>query len=237
MSAYLTVSNATLTYQPLSSMSNYLTTASSSTYQTQSGMSSYLTTSSASSTYLTQSSASSTYQTQSGMSSYLTTSSASSTYLTQANASSTYQTQSAMSSYPTLSGNNTLTGTNTFNNYQVVERMCEQITQAGSGTSLSLSYTSIKGIVVYSPSANYALTLTNVPTSNTNCIYTLTFRYPTKFYANTISVNGSSITMTAIGGLSNISVNASATFVYQTIHIIFNNSSTPTVTTSVASIW
>ena len=52
LSAYLTASTASSTYQTQSGMSSYLTTATAgSTYQTQSGMSSYLTTSSASSTY------------------------------------------------------------------------------------------------------------------------------------------------------------------------------------------
>ena len=60
---FLLITTAASTYQTLSGMSSYLTTAAAaSTYQTQAGMSSYLTTANAASTY----------QTTSGMSSYLT---------------------------------------------------------------------------------------------------------------------------------------------------------------------
>lgn len=182
-------------------------------------------------------------------SSYLTNANASATFLTQSNASATYQTQSGMTSYfglssnntasgsNTFSGANTFSGSNTFSNVQTIERMCESVHQAGSGGSLSLDYTAIKGIIIYAPSANYTLSLTNVPTSNTNCVRTLTLRYSTKFFANAININGSSVPMLAIGGASNLSVNSSAVFVYQTIHLVFNNSSTPAITTSIASIW
>jgi hypothetical protein len=214
----LTTTNNNLTTLSNNLTNNYLTTSNaSSTYQTISGMSSYLTTSSASSIY----------QTISGMTSYLSTSSA----------SSIYQTISGMSSFFNLSSNNNITGSNTFNNVQTLERICEQITQGGSGTNLSLSYTSIRGIIVYAPSANFTFTLTNLPTTNINCVYTLTFIYSTRFYASSININGTSYTMTAIGGLSNISINSSASRVYQQIQIIFNNSSTPTVSTSVLSLW
>jgi hypothetical protein len=177
--------------------------------------------------YLTNTAANSLYQTISGMTSYLTSTLA----------ASTYQTISGMSSYFGLSSNNTITGQNTFNNVQTVERMCEQLTQAGSGTNLSLNYSTIKGIVSYAPSGNFSLTLTNVPTTNTNCVYTLTFIYSTKFFCNAININSTLHQVTAIGGLTNIAVNTNATRVYQQIQIIFNNSSTPTVSTSVLSLW
>ena len=64
---------------------------------------------------------------------------------------------------------------------------------------------------------------------------TLTFRYPTKFYANNQRKWFSSNTMTAIGGLSNISVNASATFVVS-LSTSYSITVSATVTTSVASI-
>jgi hypothetical protein len=136
-----------------------------------------------------------------------------------------------------LSDNQTISGTKTFNNYQIVERMAEQVHNAGSGSALSLSYASIKGIVFYSPSANYTLTLTNVPITSSNMTYTLTLIYNTKFYANAITVNGTSYTMRAIGGLSNITINTSALTVMQQINILFLNSSTPIITTSVASLF
>jgi hypothetical protein len=229
MSDYLTNANASSTYQtqagmtayqPISGMSDYLTnTNASATYQTQAGMTAYQPVS-AMSSYLTTSSASSTYQTQAGMTAYLTTSSA----------SSTYQTQAGMTAYAPIN-NPSFTGV------QSVSNVAEQLHNAGSGTALSLSYTSIKGVVSYSPSANYTLTLTNVPTSSNVATYTLTFIYNTKFWANNISVNGTSYTMRASGGLANVSINASATHVLQTISICFLNSATPTIVTNIASLW
>ncbi len=136
-----------------------------------------------------------------------------------------------------LSGAETITSTKTFNNYQVVERMAEQIYNANTGSALSLSYDSIKGIIYFTPTANYTLTLTNIPTTNTNISYTLTFIYNAKFYCNNISVNGTTYTMRAIGGLSNITIDTSALNVMQQINILFLNSSTPIVTTSVVSLF
>jgi hypothetical protein len=177
--------------------------------------------------YLTTTSASSLYQTIANMTNYLTSSVA----------ASTYQTISGMSTYFGLSSNNTITGSNTFNNVQTIERMCEQVTQAGSGTNLSLNYSTIKSIIVYAPSGNFTLSLTNLPTTNSNCVYTLTFIYSTKFFCNAININSTLYQMTAIGGLTNITVSSNATRVYQQIQIIFTNSSTPTVSTSVLSLW
>jgi hypothetical protein len=67
--------------------------------------------------------------------------------------------------------------------------------------------------------------------------YTLTLIYNTKFFANAISVNGTSYTMRAVGGLSNLTVNASSLNVIQQINILFLNSATPIVTTSLASLF
>jgi hypothetical protein len=76
MTNYLTTSAANLTYQKISSMSSYLTTAvASSTYQPIANMTNYLTTTTASSTY----------QTIANMTNYLTTTTASLTYQTIAN--------------------------------------------------------------------------------------------------------------------------------------------------------
>jgi hypothetical protein len=250
-STYLTQSNATSTYQPLLTFDTSPTSGSSNIVRSGgifTALQSYLTTSTASSTYLTQSNATSTYQPLLTFDSAPTSGSSNSvrsggiftalqSYLTQTAGDARYQLSSGMTSFFNLSSNNTISGSNTFNNVQTVERICEQITQSGSGTNLSLNYTNIRGIIIYAPSANFTFTLTNLPTSNTNCIYTLTFVYSTKFFANAISINGTSYTMTAIGGLANISINASASRVYQQIQIIFNNSSTPSVSTSVLSLW
>jgi hypothetical protein len=204
-------------------ISNYLTTSSASAiFQTKLIYDSMPTLSSNNSltsgniytalqNYLTSSSASATYQTISNMSNYLTSSTASATYQTIAN----------MSNYLTSSLN----------------LVSENIYNSGSGTNLSLNYTSIKGIVKYSPSSNFTLTLSNVPISNVNCSYTITFIYNTLFYCNAISVNGTSYAMRAAGGLSNISISGSSNFVMQTISIVFLNSSTPVVLTNVSSLY
>ncbi len=226
-SIYTALQNYVLSSSLASTLASYVTSSSLS-----STLSSYLTISSASSTYqsissmssyLTSSSATSTYQTISGMSSYLTTSTA----------SATYQTLSGMSNYASLSGNNSLSGSNTI----TVSELYEQVYNAGSGTNLSLTYTSIKGIIYYSPSANFTLTLSSVPTVSTNASYSITLIYNTKFYCNAISVNGTSYTLKAGGGLANITINTSATQVFQQINILFLNSSTPIATTNVISLF
>jgi hypothetical protein len=141
-------------------------------------------------------------------------------------------------SYAGLSSNNSFSGNNVFSSYNHVNQFGELLYNAGSGTSLSLTYTSINGLIYYSPSANYTLTLTSVPSPTSNKeVYSLTFIYDTKFYANAISVNGSSYTMKSSGGLSNISVSASATHVLQQINIVYLNSATPVVFTNVMSLY
>jgi hypothetical protein len=127
--------------------------------------------------------------------------------------------------------NASLTGITTVN------EISEQVYNSGSGTNLSLTYTSIKGIIYYSPSANFTLTLTSIPTSSNNETYSLTFIYNTKYYCNAISVNGTSYTMLAGGGLSNISINSSASYVMQQVSIMFLNSSTPVIVTNVLSLF
>ena len=175
--------------------------------------------------YLLSSTASSTYQTISGMSSYLTSTTA----------SSTYQTISGMSSY-LLSSTASSTYAPLLNAVLNVNEISENVYNGGTGSSLSLSYTGIKGIIYFTPSANFTLTLTNIPASNLST-YSITLIYNVKFYANYISVNGSAITMISGGGLSNISINSSATYVMQQINICFLNSSTPIVITNVLSLF
>lgn len=90
-----------------------------------------------------------------------------------------------------------------------------------------------------SSAANIALTISSVPTSRT-AIYDLTFIIDTstyKQYINSISVNGTSKTMVSPGGLSNITVSASASVVVQTISIHMTNSTITNVYTSVASLY
>ena len=90
---------------------------------------------------------------------------------------------------------------------------------------------------MYTPSANFTLSLTSVPTSNTLITYTISLMMPNKFYANAININGTAHTMISNGGLVNITINGSATYVLQQISIIFLNSSTPVVMTNVLSLW
>jgi hypothetical protein len=68
-------------------------------------------------------------------------------------------------------------------------------------------------------------------------LYTLTLIYNTKFFANAISVNGTTYTMRAVGGFANLSVNSSALNVIQQINIMFLNNATPIITTSLASLF
>ena len=173
------------------------------------------------------SSALSSYALISSLSSYVTSSSLTTTL-------SSYALSSALSSYVTSSSLTT-----TLSSYLTssISSVNEQIYYSGTGTNLSLSYSSIKGVVYYSPSANFTLTLTNVPTTSTNASYTITFIYNTLFYCNAITVNGTSYTMRASGGLANVSVSASSNFVMQTISIVFLNSATPNVLTNVASLY
>jgi len=98
---------------------------------------------------------------------------------------------------------------------------------------LSLNYATANSVFIFAPSANYTLTLTNIPTTS-NLVTTLTGIFSTKFYANAISINGSAVTMRASGGLSNLSVNASATRVLQSF-VIANNSGTFEVRTAISS--
>jgi hypothetical protein len=133
-----------------------------------------------------------------------------------------------------LSSNNTLSGTNNIN------MLNENINcVSGVTTSLSLDYTSgCKGInLIATPTSNYSLAVTNVPTGSTNATYSITLITTAKFYVNSITVNGTSRTIYASGGTSNISVNGSASYVMQQLNICFLNSSTPVVFSSVLSIW
>ena len=141
--------------------------------------------------------------------------------------------------YFNLTSNNTISGINTFSNYNYVNEIAEQINSvSGITTALSLSYTSCKGInYIQTPTSNFSLALTNIPTLNTNSTYTISLMILAKFYCNSITVNGSSYTMIAGNGLTNISVNSGATYVIQQINVMFLNSSTPIVVTNIVSLF
>jgi hypothetical protein len=142
-------------------------------------------------------------------------------------------TSSASSTYAGLSSNNTLSGTN---NVNMINENINYV--SGVTTSLSLDYSTCKGInLIATPSANYSFAITNVPTGSTNAVYTVTLLSTAKYYVNSITVNGTSRTIYATGGTSNISINASASYVMQQLSVSFLNSSTPVVFSSVLSIW
>lgn len=171
------------------------------------------------------------YQTQSGMSNYVTTTSA----------NTNYQTKSAMSTYPQFSTTNTFTGSNEFSNELITNKFVEKYTTATvSSNSLSINFASVtSNIFSISPSSatNISLILTNVPTNKT-AIYSFTFYINTttnKNYINSLNVNGSNVTMIAMGGLSNVSVNASSNTTIQNIFIQMNNGTFVSAITNVTS--
>jgi hypothetical protein len=94
--------------------------------------------------------------------------------------------------------------------------------------------------IFVTPTANFSLVLTNVPTSQLQAIYKLEIYITGKFYCTGITVNGTSLTMVAIGGMANIAsqVNTNATVLIQTFTIFFTGTTTPSrVITELKSTW
>jgi hypothetical protein len=145
--------------------------------------------------------------------------------------------------YANLANSNVFTGTNIFADTIRLTRCCEKIEAvAVTANALSVDFTTNNAIIsITAGTANMALTLTSLPTFPTLASYTLSFIINTatnKKYISTININGTAYTMIAAGGLSNISIDASAVYVLQQINIIFISSSTPTkVLTSVTSMY
>jgi hypothetical protein len=132
-----------------------------------------------------------------------------------------------------LAGTESITGAKTFN---LINENINYV--SGVTTSLSLDYTTCKGInLIATPSANYSLAISNVPSGSTNATYTVTLITTAKYYVNSITVNGTSRTIYANGGTANISINASSVYSMQQLNICFLNSSTPVVFSSVMSIF
>ena len=106
---------------------------------------------------------------------------------------------------------------------------------------LTINYSSNNGQTIFvTPTANFSLVLTNVSTATLQAIYKLEIYITGRFYCNSITVNGTVLTMLSLGGFSNISsqVNASATVLIQTFTIFFTGSTTPSrVITELKSIW
>ena len=110
-----------------------------------------------------------------------------------------------------------------------------------TSNTLTINYNSNNDQSIFvTPASNFSLVLTNVPTGLVNAIYKLEIYITGKFYCTGITVNGTLLTMTAVGGFANIAsqVNASATGLIQTFTIFFTGTTTPTrVNTELKSTW
>ena len=115
------------------------------------------------------------------------------------------------------------------------------VVSAITSNVLTINYTSNNGQSIFvTPTANFSLVLTNVPTGAVQAIYKLEIYITGKFYCTGITVNGTVISMNAVGGMANIAsqVNASATVLIQTFTIFFTGTTTPSrVITELKSTW
>ncbi len=106
---------------------------------------------------------------------------------------------------------------------------------------LTINYTSNNGQTIFvTPTANFSIVLTNVSTATLQAIYKLEMHITGRFYCTGITVNGTSLTMVAINGFSNIAsqINISATGLIQTFIIFFTGTTTPSkVITEVLGTW
>jgi len=110
-----------------------------------------------------------------------------------------------------------------------------------SANILSIDYSTFNNRpIIITASANFSITVTNVPTTATTAHYRIELFITGKFYCNALTVNGTVMTLTAVGGFANIAsqVNASATGLIQTFIIFFTGTTTPSrVITKLESIW
>jgi hypothetical protein len=106
---------------------------------------------------------------------------------------------------------------------------------------LTINYASNNGQSIFvTPTANFSLVLTNVPTGILRATYKLEIYITGKFYSTGITVNGTSLTMVAVGGMANIAsqVNVNATVLIQTFTIFFTGTTTPSrIITELKSTW
>ena len=135
----------------------------------------------------------------------------------------------------------TFTGISTFSGEILTNKQVEiYIHGTVSNSALSIDYIQqLPNIYAITPSSssNISLTINNLP-NNRRAIYNFTFLINTttnKSIINSLSISGSSRTMIAIGGLSNISINQSATLVIQNIYIQIDNSTFRNAITNVSS--
>ena len=106
---------------------------------------------------------------------------------------------------------------------------------------LTINYASNNGQSIFvTPTANFSLVLTNVPTGILQATYKLEIYITGKFYCTGITVNGTVLTMLAVGGMANIAsqVNVNATVLQQNFTIFFTGTTTPSrVITKLESTW
>jgi hypothetical protein len=142
-------------------------------------------------------------------------------YLTSTTASTTYQT--------IANTNNILNGTTSFTGFKntgqsYCNRIAEQITSLTGSASVSANYTSGAIFYIASPhTANFQILLTNVPITNTYTTYTFSLilnSQTNKTYCNSLSVNGTAITIYYNNGSANISLTSSI-LTLQTFNVIF----------------
>ena len=110
-----------------------------------------------------------------------------------------------------------------------------------TSNTLTINYTANNGQSIFvTPTANFSLVLTNVPTGAVQAIYKLEIYCSAKFYCTGITVNGTVINMVSLGGFANIAsqVNVNATGLIQTFTIFFTGTTTPSrVNTMLFSTW
>jgi hypothetical protein len=107
---------------------------------------------------------------------------------------------------------------------------------------LTLDYAATNNWPIYVvPTANFSLVFTNVTASSIWAILRFELIITGKFYCTGVSINGTAMTMTAVGGFANIasSINANATFLIQTFQFYYFNNQTLTVrvNTELKSTW
>jgi len=107
---------------------------------------------------------------------------------------------------------------------------------------LTINYsTNNNSPILISPTANFSVVINNIPTTNLNAVYRFELFITGKFYCNALTVNSTVMTLTAVGGFSNIAsqVNVSATGLIQTFNILFiNNATVPNkANTEIKSTW
>ena len=110
-----------------------------------------------------------------------------------------------------------------------------------SSNTLTINYATNAGQSIFvNPTANFSLVLSGVPTTAVNATYKLEIYCSAKFYCSSITVNGTSLTMVAVGGFANIAsqVNVNATGLIQQFIIFFTGTTTPSrVSTMLLSTW